>query len=247
MPRVFYLAAATTATTRQKYGEAPVLAVDYDQRANTSLLSLPTELIEMVLDKLDDEGLYSLALLNKRLHFLALPIFISRQPGIFNRGSGMMFLNPSSPNLLRAARVALYIQELNYVSVVFEEPWPILPILKGLERLISRMRHVREVSFRLRPSLRFGFGHAPHLKPLAKGLATLMKTLNGKGCMSVDLRELSLIPQRTAFGSRSEITPLTTLQSFGIYRSNICHPSVQKWAVRSINMSTTGRMLLHHC
>lgn len=89
-----------------------------DHSSSPSLLNLPTELILTVLELVDDEDLYSLALLNNKLHHLALPIYLANQKSSRNHYlGGLKNLRIStSLSILRGLRIALFVQDLNTVN-----------------------------------------------------------------------------------------------------------------------------------
>src|ERR1700735_509042 len=66
-----------------------------------AIFVLPTELIVIVLGLIDDEDLLSLSLLCRTLHYLALPILLSRLDGQF--GCGCLFLSRYPSKFLRVA------------------------------------------------------------------------------------------------------------------------------------------------
>ena len=77
------------------------------------ILDLPNEIIIFILEDLEDDELFSLALLSRRLHQLALPIYLSRN-GISSRPSSQLLLfDDRSNSILKALNTALFRPSLN--------------------------------------------------------------------------------------------------------------------------------------
>lgn len=85
-----------------------------DHSLSLSLLDLPTELVLIVLGLIDDEDLYSLALLNRQLHHLALRMYLTNQDLDWNQNfEKSLYLSMSSVPILRGLRIALFVQALD--------------------------------------------------------------------------------------------------------------------------------------
>ena len=77
------------------------------------ILDLPNEIIIFILEDLEDDDLFSLALLSRQLHHLALPIYLSRN-GISSRPSSQFLLFDDRYNsILKALNTALFRPSLN--------------------------------------------------------------------------------------------------------------------------------------
>ena len=77
------------------------------------ILDLPNEIIIFILEDLEDDELFSLALLSRQLHHLALPIYLSRN-GISSRPSSQLLLfDDRSNSILKALNTALFRPALN--------------------------------------------------------------------------------------------------------------------------------------
>ena len=215
-------------------GVGPIIDTQY---RGTTLLSLPTELIEMVVQEMEDDDVYSLSLLSRRLHFVALPIFISRQPGLL--GFGNLQLSKTPLKLLRAARVALFIQHFDHVTVNLMAMEPVLPMLKSLGRLFSRIEYVGSISLQS-----LNFGGTLDTKQVVKGLVPFMEGLREKSCTTVLMSGIT-IPSERKGGRRIEISPLTTLTTFDLHYSMLANPSIRNWIIRTINMSPITTLSLN--
>jgi len=77
------------------------------------ILDLPNEIIIFILEDLEDDELFSLSLLSRQLHHLALPIYLSRN-GISSRPSSQLLLfDDRSNSVLKALNAALFSPALN--------------------------------------------------------------------------------------------------------------------------------------
>jgi hypothetical protein len=224
----------------QKY-EVPsqlgVGAIIGHQYRGTTLLSLPTELIEMVVQEMEDDDVYSLSLLSRRLHSVALPIFISRQPGFFE--FERLQLSKSPLKMLRAARVALFVQHLDHVTVNLTPMEPVLPMLKSLGRLFSRIEYVGSISLQS-----LTFGNTLDTKQVVKGLVPFMEALQEKSCTTLRMSGITFPSERKG-GQRIEISPLTTLTTFDLHYSMLANLSIRNWIIRTINMSPITTLCLN--
>jgi hypothetical protein len=208
------------------------------QHLNTNLLSLPTELLEMVVNNLGDEDVYSLSLLSKRLHFLALPIYCSRMH-CRSLKEGYLHLYTSPLKILRAARTALYVQKLAYVSVDLAVQG-LIPVLKGLSRLIYRMESVGSVQFGCVCIPRGAMDQAKVVKEFAR----LLEILACKSCTSVSFCGMKVASGQKS-GPRGEISPLTALQYLNISSSILASSWIRTWIIRSINLSPITNLKLN--
>lgn len=95
-----------TQIIRRRVLERPLKASD-ELPVDSLFSELPAELKSEILRYLDDEDVYTISLLSRQLHYLALPVFVSRQNGQLMHRSLYMYKPPFK--LLRAARVALYV------------------------------------------------------------------------------------------------------------------------------------------
>ena len=77
------------------------------------ILDLPNEIIIFILEDLEDDELFSLALLSRQLHHLALPIYLSRN-GISSQPSSQLLLfDDRSNSILKALNTALFRPTVN--------------------------------------------------------------------------------------------------------------------------------------
>ncbi|KAF7336428.1 hypothetical protein MSAN_02296800 [Mycena sanguinolenta] len=125
---------------------------------HAGILDLPTEILFKILDWAEDECLYHLALLSRRLNFIALSIYFSRKKvDVESKSEVVCTLEGFRRDVLSALQICLSIQSLERID--FSVPhWssapsitPFLRHIKRLETFISRLTSVKKVSLRLAP------------------------------------------------------------------------------------------------
>ncbi|CAK5264441.1 unnamed protein product [Mycena citricolor] len=123
---------------------------------STSLLSLPNELLIIILEnpRLPSDALCSLAVLCRRLHFLALPIFFARQGMPDPSQSAFVSLSNDGADTLAALNMALFITGIQDLTCLMPHPscdsvLPLLPHVRRLQNFIQRFRTVGRVTLQL--------------------------------------------------------------------------------------------------
>ncbi|KAJ7155859.1 hypothetical protein C8R46DRAFT_1295949 [Mycena filopes] len=129
------------------YRVETVLSLGHPDETGSLLVNLPTEVLLSIFEFLDAE-LFSLSLLCRRLHFLALPLFLERHsiPDPCER----TFLQidtycPSDDDVLRALTIALFIPSIKHLICVFPDPVSIhrhLASMRRVTRLLMRLEKV---------------------------------------------------------------------------------------------------------
>ncbi|KIJ98597.1 hypothetical protein K443DRAFT_627635 [Laccaria amethystina LaAM-08-1] len=110
--------------------------------AYATITDLPDELVEKIVEDLDDNGsICRLSLTCKRLHFLVLPTFFSRNK-LENLENGFFHCHDPVPELLEAIRTALFVRNLSTFTFYFPS---------GIEQLISDMSSLRGLLVRIPP------------------------------------------------------------------------------------------------
>ncbi|KAJ7832780.1 hypothetical protein B0H14DRAFT_2802551 [Mycena olivaceomarginata] len=122
----------------------------------SQFVELPTEVLLLVFDPLDYE-LFSLAILCRRLHFLALPIFLERHsiPDPCDTTHLHLGWMPSSDVIVRALTVALFIPSIKHLSCVLLDStyaYPRVVNIRRLTRLVRRLETVQTLSLNFLPS-----------------------------------------------------------------------------------------------
>ncbi|KAJ6474781.1 hypothetical protein C8R45DRAFT_1010584, partial [Mycena sanguinolenta] len=120
-------------------------------------VDLPTEILLNIIELVEEESLFHLALLSRQLNFIALWIYFTHQKVDFESESGVLFTvgRQGRRDLLSAMQICISIQSLD--SVIFSIPrsssdssiTPFLRDTKRLETFISRLTSVKKVSLRL--------------------------------------------------------------------------------------------------
>ncbi|KAF7349772.1 hypothetical protein MSAN_01704400 [Mycena sanguinolenta] len=124
---------------------------------SAGILDLPTEILLNVFGGVEDESLYHLALLCRRLNLIALPIYFSRRNVDLESESGVACTlgGLGRWDILPALQISLFIQSLEHLhcSIAHHtiEPsiTPFLRHIKRLEIFISRLSSVKKVSLHL--------------------------------------------------------------------------------------------------
>ncbi|KAJ7440730.1 hypothetical protein FB451DRAFT_1442934 [Mycena latifolia] len=138
------------------------------------LVDLPTELLLKIFEHpIPTDTLYSLALLCRRLHFTALPLYFSRHSMDSTANSVLIHMRTDRRDVLTALQTALFTPETQNITCVFPRSsctsiFPLLPHLRRLERFISRLPFVNDVILRFdaQGSVCFSVGDDQALKDL---------------------------------------------------------------------------------
>ena len=115
------------------------------------ILDLPNEIIIFILEDLEDDELFSLALLSRQLHHLALPIYLSRN-GISSRPSSQLLLfDDRSNSILKALNTALFRPSLNSLLCTLpcrKRPDDLFRQLLMINRLVGKVTlHEANITF----------------------------------------------------------------------------------------------------
>ena len=113
------------------------------------ILDLPNEIIIFILEDLEDDELFSLALLSRQLHHLALPIYLSRN-GISSRPTSQLLLfDDRSNSILKALNTALFRPTLNSLLctlICHKHPDDFARQILMLNRLVGKVSTLHEAS-----------------------------------------------------------------------------------------------------
>ena len=115
------------------------------------ILDLPNEIIIFILEDLEDDDLFSLALLSRQLHHLALPIYLSRN-GISSRPSSQLLLfDDRSNSILKALNTALFKPSLNSLLCTLlchKRPDDLFRQILMINRLVGKVKlHEATITF----------------------------------------------------------------------------------------------------
>ncbi|KAF7332946.1 hypothetical protein MVEN_02400500 [Mycena venus] len=160
------------------------------------ILDLPTEILVNILEhpSLPTDTLHALVPLCRRLHFIALPILLSRLGFTPNSTSVVLQLQADRRDLLAVFQMALLTPKPQTISCVFPHPsctsiFPLLPHLKRLETFISCLPSVDSVTLELdtQASGCLAVGDDRALRAWAIHLESLLNCVVRKQCSSLTI------------------------------------------------------------
>ena len=150
-----------------------------------SLIHLPDELFEKIVDHLEDEFLIHLSMTCKRLHFFVLPIVFARANIQDINDDTCFYLHDPPAHILRALQLALYIQNVDSLGIDFGyRTSAVLPYARELYKLVSHLPSVKRFYLNLSHSRS---PSAPH-PGWQKEVILLLDLVVNKSCLllSVD-------------------------------------------------------------
>ncbi|KAJ7039032.1 hypothetical protein C8F04DRAFT_1086885 [Mycena alexandri] len=165
--------------------------------AQVSLLSLPNELLIAIFEntKFPVDYLCTLAVLCRRLHFIALPIYFARNGMLEPSKSAFIPLAKDGQDMLAALNMALFISSMEEITCVLPHPsctsiFPLLPHLRRLRKFISRIPSVKRVTLQLdaRNSMCNAAGDDEALRAWSSTLGGLLNVVIEKGCTELTVR-----------------------------------------------------------
>src|SRR5436190_634818 len=112
--------------------------------AKTDLLDLPNELLADIFQYLSENDSYSLTLLSRRIHYVAIPVYLAWH-GIKNYHDDVL-ISANEINGLTVLRLALFITSIRRLRCVFRSTW-LLRDMQELTRLIDKLTRLEEVVF----------------------------------------------------------------------------------------------------
>ncbi|KAJ6510574.1 hypothetical protein C8R45DRAFT_964542 [Mycena sanguinolenta] len=162
-----------------------------------TLLSLPNEVLIIIFEnpKFPVDYLAILAVLCRRLHFLALPIYFARCEMPSPTKSAVIRLAEDGQDMLAALNMALFINSMEDITCIFPHPsctsvLPLLPHLRRFRKFLSRFPSVRRVTLQLdaRNSMCNATGDDKALRAWSSCLGTLLNCLVEKRCTEVTVK-----------------------------------------------------------
>ncbi|KAJ6460252.1 hypothetical protein C8R45DRAFT_1029762, partial [Mycena sanguinolenta] len=191
------------------------------------IVDLPTEILLNILEFVEEESLFYLALLSRRFNVIALRIYFARQKVDFESESGVLCTvgRQARGDLLSAMQICLFIQSLD--SVIFSIPrsssdtsiTPFLRDTKRVETFISRLTSVKKVSLRLgspekRASISLRGGD--ELCAWSAHVGKLLNNLVQCGCLYLSIIDYSAIETKRP-GLVNRLVRRVTRRSNSIY------------------------------
>ncbi|KAJ7511355.1 hypothetical protein B0H11DRAFT_1657911, partial [Mycena galericulata] len=161
------------------------------------LLDLPTELLVKIFEHptFPTAKLYALAFLCRRLHFIALPIYIARSGLDKTTNSVVITMDTDGRDLLGALQKSLFVPEIENFTCIFPHPsctsiFPILSHLRRLQNFVSRLRSLNNVILELDTMLSVCLSQVENNRGLRAWTAQLEALLNvivARGCTSLTM------------------------------------------------------------
>ncbi|KAJ7888408.1 hypothetical protein B0H14DRAFT_2693892 [Mycena olivaceomarginata] len=155
------------------------------------ITDLPTEILVNILEHptFPTESLYFLALLSRRLHFIALPIYFSRN-GV-DVESATVTLLPHGLDPLSALQISLFVSSMEKLTCLLPHPScttisPVLTQLRRLETFISRLTSIQEVRLDLgSPHGCLSTGPDKELEAWSSHFGGLLSCIVQRGCRAL--------------------------------------------------------------
>ncbi|KAJ6598844.1 hypothetical protein DFH09DRAFT_16659 [Mycena vulgaris] len=192
--------------------------VDTVQPPQTAqLLDLPNEVILPILCHLDTDALLYLAILCRRLHYIALPLYFTRV-GMDDPTQNATFdVLDSRRDALSALQMALFIPAITELSCSFPHYETsihhIFPHIRRLRFLLTRLAFVRKVTLILdTPGSHYSVSHRG-VKTWVLEFGELLNTLLKRGCNSLTVSYGNFFCQGYDLYSTSLVTrPVSVFQ-----------------------------------
>ncbi|KAJ6517403.1 hypothetical protein C8R47DRAFT_252877 [Mycena vitilis] len=164
-----------------------------------SILDLPTELLLAIFTETDlpSQDVYSLALVCRRLHFTALPVYFSRHGLPASTRSLQITMRADRRDLLAALQMALFNPPLDRINFVFSHPdsdsttlsvAPLIEQLRRVEAFFSKFTSIHDVSLDLDDKDRLSYmsvGSDEALRTWAKGFGDVLSRVAETQCTSL--------------------------------------------------------------
>ncbi|TFK73409.1 hypothetical protein BDN72DRAFT_201131 [Pluteus cervinus] len=168
------------------------VVVSQPRVTKTTFVDLPDDILRLIFHYLSTE-LYSLSMLSKRLHFIALPVFLEHH-GITDPIAESRFTldkTASCINAFSALRLAVFITSIDHLHCRF----PVVPDLYlmfdqmyQLRDFVARLTRVRTVCLDFGPKYLHCKANDPLLERWVSCLGGLLETIVSRGCISLTLR-----------------------------------------------------------
>lgn len=109
---------------------------------------LPTEILLLVFEAMDNPELYNAAFLSRSFHHLAFPIYLARHGISASAETNLILFNDWSPDALRAAHAALFLPSVNRLKCVFDFYKPFEQVhsdVHAFKRFLGKLGSVGEI------------------------------------------------------------------------------------------------------
>jgi len=184
----------TTTTMKRQLRRKVEIDGPLGQASSTyaTITDLPDELVEKIVDDLDDNGsICRLSLTCKRLHFLVLPMFFSRNK-LENVQNGFFYCHDPVPDLLEATRTALFIRNLSTFTFYFTSGIGIEQMssdISSLRGLLARIPPVGKILLGLPDYIRYRNEpqQVRNMESWGREFLKLLETIAKSGCSDLKL------------------------------------------------------------
>ncbi|KAJ7617604.1 hypothetical protein DFH06DRAFT_1145041 [Mycena polygramma] len=161
-----------------------------------SILDLPTEILFVIFadEALSPQDLFSLAILCRIFHFIALTLYFSRNGLDPSTRSIQIPMRSNRRDLLAALRVALFETSLDRINFIFPHPiasstsvFPLLEHLQRVEGFLSRRSSVKSVSLELNhvDCSKFSVGSDEALRAWSRAVGDLLNCILTTECTTL--------------------------------------------------------------
>ncbi|KAJ7511351.1 hypothetical protein B0H11DRAFT_2269087 [Mycena galericulata] len=169
----------------------------FPDMGQVGLLDLPTELLVNIFENptFPTATLYALAFLCRRLHFIALPIYIARSGMDYTTNSVVITMATDCWDLLGALQKSLIFPEIENITCIFPHPsctsiFPILFHLRRLQSFVSRLHSLKQVTLELDTAWNVCLSRVKNnvgLRAWAAQLEALLNIIVARGCTSLTM------------------------------------------------------------
>ena len=236
-----------------------------------TLTDLPDELVEKIVDDLDDNGsICRLSLTCKRLHFLVLPTFFSRNK-LEDLQNGFFFCRRPVPEMLEAIRTALFVHSLSTFTLYFTTRIEqVISDISSLRGLLARIAPVGKISLGL-PEYIWCSQGIGNMETWGREFLKLLETIAKSGCRDLTLLDpMSYLPDkyfpnnlnvatpppakptgtkfrgtRNSAGSRSARPHLTGMSTIQILSSRLFQPFFIGWIIDVLEVNQESLVCIH--
>lgn len=229
-----------------------------DSEAIDLILDLPTETLEQILEYLGTDELYSVALLCRRLHYLALPMYLTRC-GV-TLSSTALELDDDTVQAIPGLRIAGFLHSVKRLSYRFGRRGPDTWIkIEGLIRLVSKLSSVEIVQLEF-AEVHDTWASDPKernekVESGASAVERLLDLVLNKSCedLTIDDRSFLVFCLPGSTPNRNlRISPHTPfpkpnlLKSFKIHGCMLRNPRLRDWSINTLNSSLVSTLFIEN-
>jgi hypothetical protein len=173
----------------------------------TGLLDLPNEILAEIFSYLSENDLYSLTLLSRRIHHVAIPVYLAWH-GVKNCQDDIL-ISANETNNLTVLRLALFISSIRRLHCEFRSTW-LLRDMQELARFLDKLTRLEEVVLDFKKvrfwnngEISFQGQSVNYLALWREHLTQLLTKLQRKSCVRITVNAGSVL-DGTIFDGRAE-------------------------------------------